>query len=295
MFLYSTADAIRHPQDIEHLLLYTKDGGIVPLSSVASVEETVNTESIRRVDGARTITLSIVPPREIPLEVGVEMVNRELIDGLRDSGDIDESVQMHISGASDLLNATREALQSNFIIAVVVSYLLLVAIFSHWGYPFLILTSVPIGISGGIVGLWLLNLVGANLEQFGMANIHQPYDMITMLGFLVLIGTVVNNPILLVERALRRLKEGGVSAAEAVSESVRVRLRPDHDVNHHHHRRLVTFGLLPWCRYGALPRSRRHCAVWIVVLHHCHPDVHAGDVVAGSGSNPEISPGGPGF
>ena len=226
MFLYSTADAIRHPQDIEHLLLYTKDGGIVPLSSVASVEETVNTESIRRVDGARTITLSIVPPREIPLEVGVEMVNRELIDGLRDSGDIDESVQMHISGASDLLNATREALQSNFIIAVVVSYLLLVAIFSHWGYPFLILTSVPIGISGGIVGLWLLNLVGANLEQFGMANIHQPYDMITMLGFLVLIGTVVNNPILLVERALRRLKEGGVSAAEAVSESVRVRLRP---------------------------------------------------------------------
>ena len=107
-----------------------------------------------------------------------------------------------------------------------VSYLLLVAIFSHWGYPFLILTSVPIGISGGIVGLWLLNLVGANLEQFGMANIHQPYDMITMLGFLVLIGTVVNNPILLVERALRRLKEGGVSAAEAVSESVRIRLRP---------------------------------------------------------------------
>ena len=226
MFLYSTAGAIRHPQDIEHLLLYTEVGGIVPLSSVASVEETVNTESIRRIDGARTITLSIVPPKGIPLEVGVEMVNRELIDGLRQSGDIDESVQMHISGASDLLNATREALQNNFIIAVVVSYLLLVAVFSHWGYPFLILTSVPIGISGGLVGLWLLNFVGANLEQFGLANIHQPYDMITMLGFLVLIGTVVNNPILLVERALRRLKEGGISAAEAVSESVRIRLRP---------------------------------------------------------------------
>ena len=149
--MYSTAGVIRHPQDIEHLLLYTEDGGIVPLSSVATVEETVNTESIRRVDGARTVTLSIIPPREIPLEVGVETVKTELIDALRRSGDVDDSVQMHISGASDLLNATREALGSNFIIAVVVSYLLLVAIFSHWGYPFLILTSVPIGISGGIV------------------------------------------------------------------------------------------------------------------------------------------------
>ena len=226
MFLYSADGVVRHPQDIEHLLLYTRDGGIVPLSSVARVEETVNTESIRRVDGARTVTLSIIPPRSMPLEVGVEKVRSELIDFLRQSGKVDESVQMHISGASDLLNATREALGANFVVAVIVSYLLLVAIFSHWGFPFLILTSVPIGISGGIVGLWLLNLVGSRLEDIGLANIHQPFDMITMLGFLVLIGTVVNNPILLVERALRRLKEGGVSATEAVTESVRIRLRP---------------------------------------------------------------------
>ena len=124
---------------------------------------------------------------------------------------------MHISGASDLLNATRQALSANLLIAVVVSYLLLVAIFSHWGYPLLILASVPIGISGGIVGLWLLNAIGENLERFGLAPIHQPFDMITMLGFLVLIGTVVNNPILIVERTLSRLRQGGVSATEAVS------------------------------------------------------------------------------
>ena len=71
MFLYSTEGVIRRPQDIEDLLLYTTDAGIVPLSTVANVKETVNTESIRRVDGSRTITLSIVPPREVALEVGV--------------------------------------------------------------------------------------------------------------------------------------------------------------------------------------------------------------------------------
>ena len=81
---------------------------------------------------------------------------------------------MQISGASDNLQATRDALSANFVIAVLVSYLLLVAIFSHWGYPLIIMLTVPIGISGGIVGLWLMNFIGARLDQIGLSNIHQP-------------------------------------------------------------------------------------------------------------------------
>ena len=89
----------------------------------------------------------------------------------------------------------------------------------------MILLTVPLGISGGIVGLWLLNLVGGELSRFGLSNIQQPFDVITMLGFVVLIGTVVNNPILLVEKALRNLK-AGMGTIEAVLESTRSRLRP---------------------------------------------------------------------
>jgi multidrug efflux pump subunit AcrB len=69
-------------------------------------------------------------------------------------------------------------------------------------WPLLIMTSVLIGISGGIARLYLLNLGGAHLDKLGLYPIQQPFDMITMLGFLVLIGTVVNNPILIVERAV---------------------------------------------------------------------------------------------
>ena len=225
MYLYSTQGVISRPSDIDNIPLYTRDGGVVPLTSVARVVETVNTESIRRVDGARTITLSIIPPKEIPLEVGVARVRKELVDALRESGEATDDVQMTITGASDRLNATREALSTNFLIAVVVSYLLMVAIFSHWGYPLLILTTVPIGISGGIVGLWVLNRLGELFEKFGLPAIHQPFDMITMLGFLVLIGTVVNNPILLVERSLRNVRLG-MNATQAVLESTKVRLRP---------------------------------------------------------------------
>ncbi|MGR8949494.1 MAG: efflux RND transporter permease subunit [Gammaproteobacteria bacterium] len=225
MFLYSTAGSVERPSDVNNVMLHAADGQIVPLSAIASINETVSIGSIRRVDGKRTITLSIIPPTDVPLELGAEKVSNDLIAYLLESGQVDESVSMKISGANDRLKATRLALADNFVIAVIVSYLLLVAIFSHWGYPLLILLTVPLGISGGIVGLWLLNLIGAELPRFGLAAIHQPFDVITMLGFVVLIGTVVNNPILLVERSLRNLKVG-MSAVEAILESTQSRLRP---------------------------------------------------------------------
>lgn len=224
MFLYSTNGVVERPEDVEKMLLYSQNGGVVPLEAIAAVTETVNTETIRRVDGQRTITLSIIPPRDIALEVGVERVREKIIDTYAAAA-VDSGITMRISGASDRLEATRVALSDNFLIAVLVSYLLLVAIFSHWGYPLFIMLTVPIGISGGIVGLWLMNFVGARLDTFGLPNIQQPFDVITMLGFLVLIGTVVNNPILIVEKSLSNLRRG-MAPKSAVLESTRARLRP---------------------------------------------------------------------
>lgn len=226
MFLYSTQGAISSPEDLEQVLLYAEQGGVVPLSAVADVRETVNTETIRRVDGQRTITLSIIPPRDIALEEGVERVETELIDALRAEGVVNDNISLTISGANDRLDATRKALEGNFLIAVVIAYLLLVAIFSHWGYPLLILLTVPVGISGGIVGLWLMNQLGAWLPALGLPAVQQSFDVITMLGFLVLIGTVVNNPILLVERAIRNMRERAMQVNAAVLEATQARLRP---------------------------------------------------------------------
>jgi multidrug efflux pump subunit AcrB len=226
MFLFSTQGVIESPEDINHLMLYSSEGGIVPLSAVADVQHTVNTETIRRVDSRRTITLSIIPPRDVPLEEGVEVVQRDLIEYMKEAGLVADNMSMNITGASDRLQATRKALTGNFITAIIISYLLMVAIFSNWGYPLIILTSVPIGISGGIVGLWLLNYVGGQLDMFGLQPIFQPFDMITMLGFLILIGTVVNNPILIVEHTMVSIREKGVDYVQAIVESTRSRLRP---------------------------------------------------------------------
>lgn len=225
MVLYSTEGTIENPQDLNHLMLYSPSGGAVPLGAVARVEESVNSESIRRVDGKRTVTISIIPPREIALEEGVEVVRDQLVRQLRAEGLIPDSVITSISGASDNLTQTKEALLGNFVLAIAISYLLMVAIFSHWGYPLIIMTTVPIGISGGIIGFVLLNFFGGQMPLLGMDPIQQPFDVITMLGFLILIGTVINNPILITERTVQNLREGGELVA-SVLEATRTRLRP---------------------------------------------------------------------
>jgi multidrug efflux pump subunit AcrB len=109
IFLYSTAGNIERPQDLERLMLYSPSGGIVPLSAVARLEETVNTETIRRVDGDRTITMSIIPPKDVPLEEGVRRVRRRSSTACRPAASC-RSPSAELSGASDRLEATREAL-----------------------------------------------------------------------------------------------------------------------------------------------------------------------------------------
>ena len=205
--------------------IYTDAGGIVPLGSVVALEETVDTSSIRRVGGRRTVTLNVIPPRTTALETGVDIVRREVVDYLRDTGDVPQSVSIAITGAADQLDATRASLAGNYLIAFVIIYLMLVAIFNHWGYPLLILLTIPVGVAGGIVGLALLNGVGSWLPLLGLGAVTQPFDMISMLGFLILMGTVVNNPILVVHRALTNAASGQ-TPEDAVREAMRARLRP---------------------------------------------------------------------
>ena len=212
--------------DLPQQPLFTPAGGVVPLGSIVDIRETVDTSQIRRIDGKRTVTLSIIPPDDVALEVGVERVGAEVVEYLRQSGQVPTGVSVVISGASDQLQATQAAIAENYIVAVIIVYLLLVAIFTHWGYPLLIMTTIPLGAAGGIIGLHILNLVGAGLPVIGLSGFFQPFDMISMLGFLILMGTVVNNPILIVHKAMENMRSGALTAKEAVQEAVATRLRP---------------------------------------------------------------------
>ncbi len=220
IFLFSDAGQAQSLAAVRQLPVYTPAGSVVPIGALAEWVETVDTGTVRRINGQRTVTLNIIPPRSVALEAGVNTVQRDVIDALIAEGEIPSGVTLDISGAADQLDATRASLGANFVVAVALCYLLLVAIFTHWGYPLLILLTVPLGIAGGIIGLWLLNTVGGPL-----AGIRQPFDLITMLGFLILLGTVVNNPILIVERTREHLRQGA-AVVDAVRAAVAERMRP---------------------------------------------------------------------
>ena len=226
IYLYSKAGSNASLDSLNQISVYTPIGAVVPLSSIARIEESVDTNIIRRLNGQRTVTLNIIPPDRVALETGVEIVKRDIVDYLRETGAVPSSINMTISGASDQLQATREALLANYVVAIIIIYLLLVAIFTHWGYPLLIMTTIPLGVAGGILGLWLFNLGGAWLPLIGMNEVRLTFDMIAMLGFLILMGTVVNNPILIVHQAMTNVRDKSMNTLEAVHHAVDARLRP---------------------------------------------------------------------
>ena len=226
IFLFS--DVVRD-QKLDQLAaqpILTPSGEVLPLGALAELVQTVDSDSLRRVDGRRTVTLLIIPPRDVALETAVARVRDVMVPAMQASGEVQKGVSMSISGAADQLDATRESLSSNLLVSVVLIYLLLVAIFSHWGFPLLILATVPLGIAGGIVGLVAINGVGSLMGILGFTSFHQPFDMITMLGFVILLGTVVNNPILIVDHARHNLRQGAESILAAVRGAVEARLRP---------------------------------------------------------------------
>ena len=226
IFIFSGAGNEQNLEQLANTPIVTPAGQVLPLNSLADLVESKNSNSIRRVDGKRTVTVYIIPPRDVALETAEQMVREELLPALWRQGSIAQGIKVSISGAADQLEATKSSLSGNFIIALVISYLLLVAIFTHWRYPMFILATVPLGMAGGLLGLITVNGFNALLAGLGLPSYHQPFDMITMLGFLILLGTVVNNPILIVDQTRRNILDLGMKVKDAVLAAVSRRLKP---------------------------------------------------------------------
>ncbi|TPH12117.1 efflux RND transporter permease subunit [Litorilituus lipolyticus] len=226
MFMFSSAGNEQNITQLANSPIITPSGKVMPLSALADMHASYSSDSLRRVDGNRTVSVYIIPPRNVALEDAEEVVRSQLLTSLLQQGKIAQGINLTISGAADQLEATKSSLSSNFIISIVLSYLLLVAIFTHWRYPLFILTTIPLGMAGGLLGLIFVNDANALLAQIGLSSFHQPLDMITMLGFLILLGTVVNNPILIVDQTRKNMQQQGARIVDAVKSAVEKRLMP---------------------------------------------------------------------
>jgi HAE1 family hydrophobic/amphiphilic exporter-1 len=207
-------NAIKETQGIENIPIVTPSGKILPISSIADVVMTSGPTEIRHIERDRTITLQIKPIDKIPLEAAIDTIKEKVILPLEQQG-LPTGINLNLSGTADELTSTWNAMVMNLIVAICMVYLLMAILFESFIYPLVIMLSVPPAAAGGVMGLWVLNL-----------NILQPLDMLTMLGFVILIGIVVNNAILLVHQTLQHMKEENLNASEAILEATRNRIRP---------------------------------------------------------------------
>ncbi len=216
LVLKASEEDIATPEALYRSMITTPGGKIVPVSSLAALVRTTGITEIRHLERKRTITLQVTPPATFPLQEAMEIIDSKVITAFKDRGML-EGADVGQSGVADKLTETREILQWNFLLAAAIAYLLMAALFGNFIYPLIIMFTVPLAGAGGFMGLSLVNLLSAR---------HQPFDILTMLGFVILVGVVVNNAILIVHQSLNNIRYHNMDYRDAVLEATKTRLRP---------------------------------------------------------------------
>lgn len=208
-------DAYRTPEDILHGTIVNNFGNLIRVGDVATLVYGQGMPQINHLERDRTITLQVTPPKDLPLQEAMEIIQNDIVAPMAASGQL-AGLKVTVGGNADKLVQTRQALQWNLLLALVITYLLMAALFENFLYPLIILFTVPLAAAGGFIGLRLVNTFIA----------PQGFDILAMLGFIILIGTVVNNAILIVHQSLNNVRYNGLAGVPAISDAVRTRIRP---------------------------------------------------------------------
>jgi multidrug efflux pump subunit AcrB len=200
------------PEQLSFTPVMTPSGEVVPLGELVDVQRTTGPGQIRRVNGRRTVSLSVSPPENVSLETAVTSIKEDVEPLLRAALPDDGTIVY--GGSADSLNDAIETMSSNFLMALTILFLLMAGLFRSLRDSAIVTLTIPLAGIGGIIALRVLNLFS-----------FQPMDLLTMIGFIILLGLVVNNAILLVDQT-RRAERAGLSREEAVNKALNIRLRP---------------------------------------------------------------------
>jgi multidrug efflux pump len=192
------------PAAIDRLYVKTAQGGMVPLSSVVTLEPTVAPNALYQFNQLNSGTLSALPLPGSTLGQSLEFLNQKAKEVLP------QGFQVDYQGELRQLVQEGNALLFAFVFAVVVIYLVLAAQFESFVHPIVILAAVPMALTGAIIGLWLFN---------------SSINIFSQIGSVMLIGIASKNGILIVEFA-NQLRDQGREFVEAVIEAATARLRP---------------------------------------------------------------------
>ena len=183
------------PEDLAQAPLITPSGEVVSLGELVTLTTTLASEQIRRVDHHRTITLTIDPPPTLSLEDMLAKIDSEITPALRSQLPPDANIRL--AGSADRLDKIISTMSVNFLLALLVLFLLMAAMFRSIKDSIVVVLTVPLALAGGVLGIRLLGVVA-----------FQPLDLLTMIGFIMMIGIIVNHAILLVDRTRDALNHG---------------------------------------------------------------------------------------
>ncbi len=201
------------PEELASTPLATPNGGVLPLSELAELQRTVGPDQLRRIDRRRTVTLEVRLPEGMSVEEAVDIIKARVAPAIEAA--LPDDGQIRYSGSADKLELAKESMAGVFLLAIAILYLLISALFRSFKDSIYVLLTIPLATVGGVVALWLMNVFGKG----------QAMDLLTMIGFIILLGLVVNNAILLVLQT-RNAEREGASRRDAVEQAVRLRLRP---------------------------------------------------------------------
>ena len=206
----------REPLTRENLLDYnfeiqtTDDNGNTvtedhPLSEFATLKLEEGVQSINRENQSRYMTVTAT----VAEGSNATLLSREL-QPLIDAYELPDGYTIDTAGESDMVNQMVIQMSKVLLLGLALIYLVMVAQFQSLLSPFIVLFTVPLAFTGGLIGLLLMN---------------EPLSVMGMMGFVVLLGTVVNNGIVFVDYA-NQLRMGGLERREALIATGKTRMRP---------------------------------------------------------------------
>ncbi|MCW8196037.1 efflux RND transporter permease subunit [Proteobacteria bacterium 005FR1] len=201
----------RSPEHLQAMPMSTPLAGVQTMGQLTHSERGTAPTELRRFNGSRALTLAITPPANLTLQDTIDTLRPIMENAAREAG---PGVYLTLSGGSDDLAQTISTMSWNFAFAVLILFLLMTALFRSAVDSLLVLASMPMALAGGVLGLKALNIFT-----------YQSLDLLTMIGFVILMGLVVNNAILLIDRS-RRGQRAGLSLEEAIQSAIETRVRP---------------------------------------------------------------------
>jgi multidrug efflux pump len=189
---------------LDNIFVKSSNSSLIPLSNLVTYEETSTSQSLKRINRLPSTIFSASLAPGYPLGDALT----DLI-GVTDSV-LPANAKISFSGQSKEYYESGSSLEITILFAILIVYLVLAAQFESFRNPLAIILTVPIALTAG---LYTLFLTGTSINVY------------SQIGFLMLIGLIAKNGILVVEFA-NQLREKGMSVDEAIFESSLIRLRP---------------------------------------------------------------------